>query len=573
MPESIPTPAPHTPTEPAPKHFIQQIVEEDLASGKHAQILTRFPPEPNGYLHLGHAKSICLNFGLAKQYGGRCNLRMDDTNPSKEDREYIDAIQADVKWLGFQWDGEMTYASETFGQLYAWAEQLVEAGLAYVDDDSAEEVSRKRGSVTRPGTPSAGRSRTPAENLDLLRRMKAGEFPNGSKILRAKIDLASPNMNLRDPAMYRIMHEPHPHVGTKWCIYPMYDYAHGQGDSLEKITHSICTLEFEGHRPLYEWFQEKLGITRTRQIEFARLNVTHMMMSKRKLLTLVQEKLVNGWDDPRMPTISGLRRRGYTPQALRQFCETIGIAKRENVIEIALLEHCLREDLNKTALRRSAVLDPIKVVLTNYPAEQVEWMEATNNPEDPAAGTRQVPFCRELYIEREDFMEVAPKKFFRLAPGAEVRLRYGYWITCNEVVKDANGHITELLCTYDPQTKGGNNPPPDAAGVVRKVKGTLHWVSARHAVDAEVRLYDHLFAAENAEEVPEGGDWRSNLNPKSLVTVAGKCEPALAEAKVGEPLQFERVGYFVADKDCKPGALVFNRTVGLKDAWAKEQKK
>ncbi len=558
--------------EPAPKHFIQQIVEEDLASGKHTQIITRFPPEPNGYLHLGHAKSICLNFGLARDYGGRCHLRMDDTNPSREDREYIDAIQEDVKWLGFRWDA-MTYASETFDQLYAWAEQLVEAGLAYVDDDSAEETSAKRGTPTRPGTPSAGRARTPAENLDLLRRMKAGEFPNGARILRAKIDLASPNMNLRDPAMYRIMHASHPHVGDKWCIYPMYDYAHGQGDSLEKITHSVCTLEFEAHRPLYEWFQEKLGIYRTRQIEFARLNVTHMMMSKRKLLTLVQEKLVNGWDDPRMPTISGLRRRGYTPASLRNFCETIGVAKRENSIEISLLEHCLREDLNKIALRRSVVLDPLKVVITNYPERQVEWMEATNNPEDPAAGSRQVPFCRELFIEREDFMEVAPKKFFRLAPGQEVRLRYGYWIKCEEVIKDAAGNITELHCTYDPQTKGGNNPPPDAEGNVRKVKGTLHWVSARHAVDAEVRLYDHLFAAENAEEVPEGGDWRNNLNPKSLVTVTGKCEPALAEAQVGQSLQFERVGYFVADKDSAPGKLVFNRTVGLKDAWAKEQKK
>lgn len=545
------------------KNFLEEIIEEDLKSGKHAgRVLTRFPPEPNGYLHIGHAKSICLNFGLAQRYGGKTNLRFDDTNPVKEDVEYVDSIKEDVRWLGFEWANEF-YASDYFEQLYQWAEVLIQKGLAYVDDQTQEEIRLNRGTVTQAGKDSPFRNRSVEENLDLFRRMRAGEFQDGERVLRAKLDMAHPNMLMRDPILYRIIHSDHHRTGDKWCIYPMYDYAHGQSDSIEQITHSICTLEFDVHRPLYDWFIEKLEIFPSHQYEFARLNMTYTMMSKRKLLQLVQEKVVMGWDDPRMPTICGLRRRGYTPEAIRAFAERVGVAKRDNVIDISLLEFCLREDLNKRAERRMAVLNPLKVVITNYPEGLTEELEAVNNPEDESAGKRMVPFSRDLYIEQEDFMENPPKKFFRLAPGQEVRLRYAYFIKCNEVIKDAAGNIVELRCTYDPASKGGQSPDG------RKVQGTIHWVSAQHAVKTEIRLFDRLFSRENPDDVPEGQDWKSGINPESLKVIYGYLEPALASAKALDKFQFERMGYFSVDYDSKPGAMVFNRTVTLKDTWAK----
>lgn len=545
------------------KNFLEEIIEEDLKSGKHGgRVLTRFPPEPNGYLHIGHAKSICLNFGLAQRYGGKTNLRFDDTNPVKEDVEYVDSIKEDVRWLGFNWANEF-YASDYFEQLYQWAELLIQKGLAYVDDQTQEEIRQNRGTVTQPGKDSPYRNRSVEENRDIFRRMRAGEFKDGDKVLRAKLDMAHPNMLMRDPILYRIIHSDHHRTGDKWCIYPMYDYAHGQSDSIEQITHSICTLEFDVHRPLYDWFIEKLEIFPSHQYEFARLNMTYTMMSKRKLLQLVQEKVVMGWDDPRMPTICGLRRRGYTPEAIRAFAERVGVAKRDNVIDISLLEFCLREDLNKRAERRMAVLNPLKVVITNYPEGQAEELEAVNNPEDESAGKRMVPFSRELYIEQEDFMENPPKKFFRLAPGQEVRLRYAYFIKCNEVIKDAAGNIVELRCTYDPASKGGQSPDG------RKVQGTIHWVSAQHAVKTEIRLFDRLFSRENPDDVPEGQDWKSGINPESLKVIYGYLEPALTNAKALDKFQFERMGYFSVDYDSKPGAMVFNRTVTLKDTWAK----
>ncbi len=545
------------------KNFLEEIIEEDLKSGKHAgRVLTRFPPEPNGYLHIGHAKSICLNFGLAQRYGGKTNLRFDDTNPVKEDVEYVDSIKEDVRWLGFDWANEF-YASDYFEQLYLWAEVLIQKGLAYVDDQTQEEIRLNRGTVNQAGKDSPFRNRSVEENLDLFRRMRAGEFKDGEKVLRAKLDMAHPNMLMRDPILYRIIHSDHHRTGDKWCIYPMYDYAHGQSDSIEQITHSICTLEFDVHRPLYDWFIEKLEIFPSHQYEFARLNMTYTMMSKRKLLQLVQEKVVMGWDDPRMPTICGLRRRGYTPESIRAFAERVGVAKRDNVIDISLLEFGLREDLNKRAERRMAVLNPLKVVITNYPEGQTEELEAVNNPEDESAGKRMVPFSRELYIEQEDFMENPPKKFFRLAPGQEVRLRYAYFIKCNEVIKDAAGNVVELRCTYDPASKGGQSPDG------RKVQGTIHWVSAQHAVKTEIRLFDRLFSRENPDDVPEGQDWKSGINPESLKVIYGYLEPALASAKALDKFQFERMGYFSVDYDSKPGAMVFNRTVTLKDTWAK----
>ncbi|MEN6626482.1 MAG: glutamine--tRNA ligase/YqeY domain fusion protein [Candidatus Sumerlaeia bacterium] len=548
-------------------NFISQVIEEDLKAGRNGgRVATRFPPEPNGYLHIGHAKAICIDFGMAAEYGGECHLRFDDTNPVKEEQEYIDAIQSDVRWLGFDWGEHLYYASNYFDQLYEWAVKLIRDGKAYVDDLTADEIREHRGTLTRPGTESPYRNRSVEENLDLFERMRAGEFPDGSKTLRAKIDMASPNLNFRDPVMYRILKATHHRTGDKWCIYPMYDWAHGQSDSIERITHSICTLEFEDHRPLYSWFIEQLGIWPSRQFEFARLNITYTVLSKRKLLQLVRENHVDGWDDPRMPTISGLRRRGYTPESIRDFCDRIGVSKADSTVDVGLLEHCLREDLNKRAPRRMAVLRPLKVVIENYPAGQSEELDAVNNPEDPAAGSRKVPFSRVLYIEREDFMEEPPKKFFRLAPGREVRLRYAYFITCTGVVKDAAGEVVELRCTYDPATRGGDAPDG------RKVKATLHWVSAEHAVDAKVRLYDHLFTREDPNKVDsEEQDWKVNINPASLETLEGcKLEPALADARPGEGVQFERMGYFCADaKDSKPGAPVFNRTVTLKDTWAK----
>ncbi|MBQ9470612.1 MAG: glutamine--tRNA ligase/YqeY domain fusion protein [Bacteroidales bacterium] len=545
------------------KNFLEEIIEADLQAGKHPDgIITRFPPEPNGYLHIGHAKSICLNFGLARTYGGKTNLRFDDTNPVKEDVEYVNSIKDDIRWLGFEWAQEL-YSSDYFEQLYQWAEQLISKGLAYVDDQTQEEIRQNRGTVTQPGKESPWRNRSVEENLDLFRRMRAGEFADGQKVLRAKIDMGHPNMLMRDPLMYRIIHAPHHRTGDKWCIYPMYDYAHGECDSIEHITHSICTLEFDVHRPLYDWFIEQLGIFPSRQYEFARLNINYTVMSKRKLLQLVQEGVVMGWDDPRMPTICGLRRRGYTPEAIRAFAEKVGVAKRDNVIDLSLLEFCLREDLNRRAARRMAVLNPLKVVITNYPEGQTEELEAINNPEDASYGTRMVPFGRELYIEREDFMEDAPKKFFRLAPGREVRLRYAYLITCNEVVKDAQGNIAELRCTYDPATRGGNAPDG------RRVQGTIHWVSAQHAIGAEVRLFDRLFSVPDPNDVPEGHDWKEHLNPNSLRTIEAKLEPALGEAQVGERFQFERMGYFCIDPDTANGKMVINRVATLKDTWAK----
>ena len=542
-------------------NFLEEIIEVDLASGKHKSIITRFPPEPNGYLHIGHAKSICLNFGLAKKYGGRTNLRFDDTNPTKEDTEYVDAIKEDVQWLGFNWAEEL-YASDYFQQLYDWAVLLIKKGLAYVDDQAQEEIRLMRGTVTRPGTESPYRNRSVEENLALFAGMKNGEFKDGDKVLRAKIDMAHPNMLMRDPILYRILHADHHRTSNQWCIYPMYDYAHGQCDSIEKITHSICTLEFDVHRPLYDWFIEQLEIFPSHQYEFARLNLTYTVMSKRKLLELVKNSFVSDWDDPRMPTICGLRRRGYTPESIRLFAEKVGVAKRDNVIDLSLLEWCVREDLNKRANRYMGVLNPIKVVITNYPEGKVEMIEAVNNPEDESAGKRQVPFSREIYIEQDDFMENPPKKYFRLSPGNEVRLKYAYIIKCEEVIKDELGNVKELHCTYDPETRSG-------LGSSRQVKGAIHWVSAAHALPAEVRLFDRLFTEAQMDNIPEDKDYKDFLNPQSLQLAKAYIEPALANIQTGINVQLERLGYFILDKDSKPDRLVFNRTVTLKDSWAK----
>ena len=550
-------------------NFIREIVESDLKSGKHRRVVTRFPPEPNGYLHIGHAKSICLNFGLALEHGGITHLRFDDTNPSTESVEYVEAIQADVRWLGFDWGDRLFYASGYFEQLYEYAVELITKGKAYVDSLSAEEIRQYRGTLTEPGQDSPYRNRSVAENLDLFARMRAGEFKDGAHVLRAKIDMASPNVNMRDPTMYRIRHVAHYRTGDQWCIYPTYDYAHPISDAIEGITHSICTLEFEDHRPLYDWFLDNVSVPcHPQQIEFARLNLTHTVMSKRRLLELVGKGHVSGWDDPRLPTLKGLRRRGYTPEAIRAFCEHIGVQKRDGVVEMALLEHFIREDLNKRAPRVMAVLRPLRVVLENYAEGRVEEVEAVNNPEDPTMGTRKVPFSRVLYIERDDFREVPPKKFFRLAPGQEVRLRYAYIIKCVGVVKDERtGEVIELRCTYDPETRTGG---PQAG---RKVKGTIHWVSAAHALDAELRLYEHLFVKADAGEVPEGQDYTVNLNPHSLERLTGcKVEPGLAGARTGSRYQFERQGYFCVDPDSAAGRLVFNRTVALRDSWAKIEK-
>ena len=549
--------------------FIRTIIEDDLRTGKHdGRVHTRFPPEPNGYLHIGHAKSICLNFGIAEQYAGLCNLRFDDTNPSREEVEYVDSIKEDVKWLGFSWDDREYYASDYFEQLYEFAIQLINDGKAFVCDLSAEQVRETRGTLTEPGTESPFRDRSVEENLDLFKRMRAGEFEDGSRTLRAKIDMASGNINMRDPVMYRILRATHHRTGDDWCIYPMYDWAHGCSDSIEKITYSICTLEFESHRPLYDWYLRELEIFPSRQIEFARLNLTYTIMSKRKLLMLVAEGKVSGWNDPLMPTISGLRRRGYTPEAIRNFAATIGVAKKDNRVSIDLLDHCLREDLNKRAPRFMGVLNPLKVVIENYPEDKEEELEAINNPEDETMGTRMLPFSREIYIEREDFMEDPPRKFFRLAPGREVRLKHAYFITCNEAVKDENGEITELRCTYDPETKGGDAPDG------RKVKGTLHWVSARHAADATVRLYGRLFTKENPDDVEEGETFMDHINPDALEKLTGcKVEPSLKESDPGRHFQFFRHGYFCEDIDSSADALIFNRTVPLRDSWAKIKKK
>ncbi|MHC4126105.1 MAG: glutamine--tRNA ligase/YqeY domain fusion protein [Planctomycetota bacterium] len=549
--------------------FIRTIVAEDLKANKwDGRVVTRFPPEPNGYLHIGHAKSICLNFGIAQENpAGVCHLRFDDTNPEKEEAEYVESIKQDIKWLGFDWGGHLYFASDYFEQMYDYAAWLIKAGKAYVCDLTAEQIRQYRGSLTEPGKNSPYRDRSVAENLDLFEQMRAGRFPDGSKTLRAKIDMASANLNMRDPVMYRILHADHHRTGGKWCIYPTYDWAHGLEDSIEKITHSICTLEFENHRPLYDWYLEQLGIYHPQQIEFARLNLTYTVMSKRKLAKLVQDGCVVGWDDPRMPTISGLRRRGYSPQAVRNFCKLIGVNKFNSTIDIALLEHCLREDLNKTSPRVMAVLRPLKVIIDNYPEDKSEQLDAINNPEDPAAGSRKVPFSRQLYIEQDDFMENPPKKFYRLAPGREVRLRYAYFVTCTDVIKDPDGNITELYCTYDPATKGGDAPDG------RKVKSTLHWVSAKHCLNAEVRLYDHLFSKQNPDDVEEGQDFTDNLNPNSLQSLIDcRVEPSLADAQPGKRYQFERLGYFCADSDSTKEKLTFNRTVTLRDTWAKIQK-
>jgi glutaminyl-tRNA synthetase len=550
--------------EPKPSNFIRDSVIEDLQRGRFKGVVTRFPPEPNGYLHIGHAKAICLDFGLAQEFGGRCHLRFDDTNPTKESQEYVDAIIRDVRWVGFDWGAHLYYASDYFQQLYDWAVQLIKAGRAYVDDLSPDQVSEYRGTLTVPGRESPCRNRSVAENLDLFERMRRGEFPDGTKTLRAKIDMAASNLNLRDPVMYRIRHTAHHRTGDKWCIYPMYDWAHGQSDSIESVTHSLCTLEYEDHRPLYDWYLDALGIYHPRQIEFARLNLSHTVMSKRKLLSLVEEGMVAGWDDPRMPTLAGLRRRGYTPESIRDFCDRIGIAKADNLVDVALLEHCVREDLNRRALRRMAVLRPLRLVIENYPEDQVEALEAVNNPEDHLAGTRKVPFSRVLYIEQDDFREVPPPKYFRLSPGVEVRLRYAYIVKCTGVVKSARGEITEVRCTYDPDSRGG-----DSRG--RKVKGTIHWVSASHAVPAEVRLFDHLFSVAKPDEAE---DFRSVLNPRSRETLRScRVEPSLAGASPESRYQFERQGYFCVDsRDSSPSGLVLNRTVGLRDTWAKIEK-
>ncbi len=547
-----------------PLNFLEEIIEESISKGQ-TRVHTRFPPEPNGYLHIGHAKSICLNFGLAKKYGGLCNLRFDYTNPVKEDVEYVDSIMEDIKWLGFEWAG-LYYASDYFDQLYIWAEELIIKGKAYVDDQTQEQIRQTRGTVTVPGIDSPYRNRSAKENLDLFRRMRAGEFRDGEKVLRAKIDMAHPNMLMRDPIIYRIIHASHHRTGDKWCIYPMYDYAHGQSDSIEKITHSICTLEFDVHRPLYDWFIEELGIFPSHQYEFARLNLTYTIMSKRKLLQLVENKYVTGWDDPRMPTITALRRRGYTPASVRAFANRVGVAKRDNVIDLGLLEFCVREDLNKNAERRMAVLDPLKVVIINYPEGQTEYLDCVNNPEDEAAGRRQVPFTGTLYIERDDFMEEPPKKYFRLSPGKEVRLRYGYLIKCDEVIKDADGNVVELRCTYDPESAGGGSSDG------RKVKGVIHWVSAPTAVELEVRLYETLFTKENPDDCEDGKTFLDYINPDSLRIIKAYGEPALAESAVGDKFQFERIGYFSKDYDSTDSWHIFNRTITLKDTWAKLNK-
>src|SRR5665213_2333392 len=553
-----------------PSNFIREIILDDLKTNKfQGRVHTRFPPEPNGYLHVGHAKAICLNFGLASEFGGLCNLRFDDTNPEKEDTEYVDSIIEDVKWLGGDFGDRMYYASDYFGQIYEWAAQLIRAGKAYVDDLTPEQVREQRGTPTEPGQNSPYRNRSVDENLDLFQRMKAGEFPDGSRTLRAKIDMAAKNFNLRDPIMYRILHAEHHRTGNAWCIYPMYDFAHGQCDSIERITHSICTLEFEDHRPLYDWFVYQLGIYHPQQIEFDRLNLTYTMMSKRRLLKLVQDKYVNGWDDPRMPTISGMRRRGYTPESLRNFCSRLGVSKTNGITELSLLEYCVREDLNQRALRVMGVLHPLRVVIDNYPDGLVEQMEAVNNPEDPGDGARDVPFSKVLYIEQDDFREDPRKQFYRLSPGREVRLRYGYFVTCTSVAKDAQGNVVEVHCTYDPETRGGNSPPDG-----RKVKSTIHWVSAEHAIDAEVRVYDTLFSKENPNDVAEGHEFTENLNPQSMQILTGcKLEPSLAKSAPGSRYQFERLGYFCVDPDSSAQNLVFNRTVTLKDTWAKIEKK
>jgi len=547
----------------AGRDFIRDIVKADLDAGRVKEVVTRFPPEPNGYLHIGHAKSICLNFGIAQEFGGRCHLRFDDTNPTKEEQEYIDAIERDVRWLGFDWGRHLYHASDYFGRLYNWAEDLIRTGKAYVDDQSQDEIRQNRGTLTEPGKNSPFRNRSVEENLDLFRRMRAGEFPNGARVLRAKIDMASGNVNMRDPVLYRILHVSHPRTGTSWKIYPSYDFAHGQCDAIEGITHSICTLEFEDHRPLYDWCIENLDVpSRPHQYEFARLNLTYTVLSKRVLTLLVRNGHVSGWDDPRMPTIAGLRRRGVPPAAIRDFIKRIGVAKANSLVDVSMLEFSLREELNNTALRRMAVLRPIKAVIENYPEGQVEELDAVNHPDDPAAGSRKIKFGRELYIEQEDFMESPPKKFFRLSPGAEVRLRYAYFITCKEAVKNAKGEITELRCTYDPATKGGNAPDG------RKVKATIHWVSAMHSMPAEVRIYDPLFL----KPVPDVANFANELNPNSLELLNGaRIEPALADAKLEVPVQFERNGYFCLDPDSKPGKPVFNRTIGLRDTWAKEK--
>jgi glutaminyl-tRNA synthetase len=550
------------------KDFIRDFIDEDMRTGRFdGRVHTRFPPEPNGYLHIGHAKSINLNYGIARDYHGKFNLRFDDTNPVKEEQEYVDSILADVRWLGADWEGRLFYASDYFDQLYAWAVQLIKAGKAYVDDLSADEIREYRGTLTEPGRDSPYRNRSAEENMDLFERMRQGEFPDGSRTLRAKIDMASPNLNLRDPVLYRILHATHHRTGDKWCIYPMYDFTHGQSDSIEGITHSICTLEFEAHRPLYDWCLDTLGIYHPQQIEFARLNLTYTVLSKRKLIELVRTGIVKGWDDPRMPTISGLRRRGYTPESIREFCVRIGVAKADSRVDIQQLESCVREDLNKRSRRVMAVLKPLKVIIDNFPEGQVEWVEAENNPEDPNAGTRKLPFSRELFVEQDDYREDAPKGWFRLGPGREVRLKHAYYIKCQSAVKNEKGEVVELHCTYDPASAGGST----ADG--RKVQGTLHWVSAAHAADAEVRLYEPLFSKANPDDLPEGQDYKSNLNPNSLTVLLGcKVEPDQASPATGERYQFLRTGYFCADPDSQPGKPVFNRTVTLKDTWAKVEK-
>jgi len=553
---------------PAPSNFIQEAILEDLKNGRFDHVQTRFPPEPNGYLHIGHAKAICIDFGLAEANGGKCNLRFDDTNPVKEDTEYVDSIKQDIRWLGFDWEEREFYASDYFEQLYQWAEKLILKGKAYVDDLSPEEIRQYRGTLTEPGQNSPYRDRSVEENLDLFRRMRAGEFPDGSRVLRAKIDMASGNINLRDPVMYRILHATHHRTGDQWCIYPMYDYAHGQADSIEGVTHSLCDIAYEIHRPLYDWFCDELEIFHPRQIEFARLNLTYTILSKRFLKQLVEKGFVRGWDDPRMPTLSGMRRRGYPVEAVRDFIDRVGVAKNESVADISLLEHCVRDNLNRTALRVMGVLNPLKVVITNYPEGQVEQLEAVNNPEDPAAGTRSVPFSRELYIEQDDFREVPPPKYFRLAPGREVRLRYGYFIKCEEVIKDDQGNVVELRCTYDPATRGGYAPDG------RKVQGTLHWVSAPQAVNAEVRMYNRLFLTPDPDNVEEGKTYLDNINPDSLKVLSGcKVEPSLADAMVGTRFQFERQGYFSIDPDSQPGQPIFNLIVELRDSWTKIESK
>jgi glutaminyl-tRNA synthetase len=562
-------PATPSPEPSAPSNFIRDTIIEDLKTKKYgdAVIQTRFPPEPNGYLHIGHAKAICLDFGLADEFGGKTNLRFDDTNPEKEEQEYVDSILNDVRWLSFEWDG-LYYASDYFDQLYEWAVQLIKDGKAYVDDLTADQIREYRGTLTQPGKDSPYRDRSVAENLDLFERMRKGEFPDGSRVLRARIDMASRNLNMRDPVMYRILHAEHHRTGDKWCIYPMYDYAHGQSDSIERVTHSMCTLEFEDHRPLYNWFIQQLGIFPSQQFEFDRLSLTYTLLSKRRLLKLVQEKHVTGWDDPRMPTLSGSRRRGYTPEAIRTFCAAIGVSKTNGTLELAMLEHFVREDLNKRAPRVMAVLRPLKVVIDNYPESQAEEVEAVNNPEDASAGKRKVPFSRVLYIEQDDFREDPPKQYYRLSPGREVRLRYGYFITAKSVVKNGKGEVVEVHCTYDPATRGGNAPDG------RKVKSTIHWVSAAHAIDAEIRLYDKLFSQEDPDQLEEGQEFTANLNPNSLEVISqAKLEPSLANPPVGSRYQFERLGYFCVDPDAEPGKPVFNRTVALKDTWAKIEKR